>query len=353
MKDYSYFSNLLETDSFEKILNSKDGLKFFKVYSISRAPFLKELLKSKDMSFLHPLAENCNNVFSKIDEKTIDSFLRIQYKLKMKDFNKDYILSELFCLQYFKWGGIYNGALETMIINNYVKKIQSFNILNQKIKGELSEKTGDYVRSSWYNHWSTILIENIFKTNHHILPSIGDKGKLDFFWNNIPFDLKVTYFPAGLMQEMRKKKELSPELTFLKKNARKYKIGFDNNKSDHELFIELLTKFKESVDHRDVYDDLINERSKIIKEVQKNPGTLAKWLYENQGERRYDAGYRFFVVLTDVMIEESWKLKRNMELLTQKINPCLEKSPNILNVKFKWKKENKQTKCVILFVNKS
>jgi hypothetical protein len=353
MKDYSYFLNLLESDSFEKILNSENGLKFFKVYSISRQPIIKEFLKSQKMTFSRPLVENCNVVFSKIDEKTIDSFLQSQYNLKMKNFDKNQILSELFCLQSFNWGGIYQNALEKMIIDNYVKKIQSYEILNQKIQGELSEKMGDYVRSSWYNHWSTILIENIFKKNSNVIPSIGDKGKLDFFWKNIPFDLKVTYFPAGLMHEIRREKKLPSELSFLKTSTKNNDIVFDTDKTDRELFTELITKFRESINHKSVYEELIKERSKIMRDIQEKPIVLAKWLYENQGERRYDAGYRFFVILMDDMIEESWKLKRNMELLTKNINDCLNKDPVILDIKFKWKNKEINTKCVILFITKS
>jgi len=37
----------------------------------------------------------------------------------------------------------------------------------------------------------------------------------------------------------------------------------------------------------------------------KNPAELIKWLYEEQGERRFDAANRFFLILVDL---------RNLEL---------------------------------------
>jgi hypothetical protein len=45
-----------------------------------------------------------------------------------------------------------------------------------------------------------------------------------------------------------------------------------------------------------------------------NPLELMKWLYEEQGLRRFDAANRFFIILIDSNnLEESWKLKRNKD----------------------------------------
>jgi hypothetical protein len=84
-----------------------------------------------------------------------------------------------------------------------------------------------YVLNSWYNHWSSILIEHIFKSHKSVLPTVGQIKNVDFFINKIPFDLKVTYFPAEYLKQKRKERGLPVELTFLKAEAKNLKIYFD------------------------------------------------------------------------------------------------------------------------------
>lgn len=58
---------------------------------------------------------------------------------------------------------------------------------------------------------------------------------------------------------------------------------------------------------------------------------MATWLYENQGEMRFGSENRLFLVLVDTDdFGNSWKLKRNLDLL----------KPTILNYldNFKYKK---------------
>jgi hypothetical protein len=61
---------------------------------------------------------------------------------------------------------------------------------------------------------------------------------------------------------------------------------------------------------------LKNEKFEILKEVQDNPEILAIWLYENQGEMRFGSENRLFLVLVGTDdFNNSWKLKRNLDLL--------------------------------------
>ena len=56
---------------------------------------------------------------------------------------------------------------------------------------------------SWYNHWTSIIIEDIFKDHANVLPAVGLVKKIDFFVRDVPFDLKVTYLPEGYLKEKR------------------------------------------------------------------------------------------------------------------------------------------------------
>jgi len=53
---------------------------------------------------------------------------------------------------------------------------------------------------------------------------------------------------------------------------------------------------------------------------------LVVWLYENQGAQRFGADNRLFVVLLDKKdIERSWELKRDFDLVFQKIDDFFNK----------------------------
>ena len=71
---------------------------------------------------------------------------------------------------------------------------------------------------------------------------------------------------------------------------------------------------------------LRNETLSILCDTRKQPKTLAKWLYENQGEMRFGAENRLFLVLVDTdNFTDSWKLKRNIDLLKPAIVSYLKK----------------------------
>lgn len=214
-----------------------------------------------------------------------------------------------------------------------MKVHKSYDTLISKFETEINVAVQGYVLNSWYNHWSSILIEHIFKSHPLVLPTVGQIKSVDFFINNIPFDLKVTYLPAEYIKFKRKEKGLPVELTFLKSKAAEAKISFDRKAKDADIYYEIVEKMKEKNDDSCnlVLATLKNEKLQILKEVQNNPKILAKWLYENQGEMRFGSENRLFLVLVDTDdFNSSWKLKRNLDLL----------KPTILNylVNFEKKK---------------
>ncbi|PIF03475.1 MAG: hypothetical protein CSA86_05580, partial [Arcobacter sp.] len=308
----------------------------------------------------------------------------------------------------------------------------------------------------WYNHWTSIIIEDIFKDHNKVLPTVGLVKKIDFFINNTPFDLKVTYFPQELMNEKLKnfgyekekqllykkclelgikvdkscdskslknylkdyqqtitnfikqnranievlkqkctdlsilfneeqedkklKKQLleglrnyregikvyisdtkyKSELTRIKNKCEELGIVIPDDLSDKALEQHLYNKLSEhnSVSANKFVEEFRELRKTIINEAEQNPKELKKWLYENQGEARFDASNRFFLILTDENdIYDSWKLKRSINFLKEKINSHLNRISNNskdLELEFFWKKDNKTYKCKsdILFVKK-
>jgi hypothetical protein len=260
-------------------------------------------------------------------------------------------------MRVFDWGGLYQNSLEQTIVDNYVKRIQSWDELNLAIENQIHVSMRGYVQCSWYNHWSSILIEDIFKDHLTVLPAMGLVKKVDFFIHNFPFDLKVTYFPDGYMSLLRRNEGLRPELTELKAFCRQAGIWFENNTQQDILFTELLAKISEhpSDAARDFIAEFRAIRARLIQQTIQNPTDLKIWLYENQGVRRFDAANRFFVILVDLNhLEESWKLKRNKVLLTDGINEHLDSmrpdTISDLRLEFRWQNDTYETYADTLFV---
>lgn len=291
------------------------------------------------------------------DEATIDDYIRSSYRGERRERieNEDYLISQLYQMKVFDWGGLYQNSLEQTIVNNYIKKIQGWYELNRAIDNELHSSLQGYVRCSWYNHWSSILIEDIFKDHPKVLPTVGLVKKVDFFIYNFPFDLKVTYFPDGYMKELRRHRGLRSEIAELKRFCRSHAISFDNSIKPNVLFPELLAKIQEYPiqSARDFMADFNGMRSELILKTLNNPEELKIWLYENQGVRRFDAANRFFLILINMgNLEDSWKLKRNKALLAPKIDSHLDSlsqsSIEELRLTFNWNDTSFETFADIL-----
>jgi len=447
-------------NQFEKLESDEHGERFLKLRTISRSAELKEFCDLYRINHASIKEDLFCYLFKKQDVTIgqVDTFIKTKYQAErvVRQGNESYLIDQLCRLPYFDWGGSFGNSLEKNIVDNYVKKIQSYQKINDEVEGSLLTSLRGYTLNSWYNHWTSIIIEDIFKDHNKVLPTVGLVKKIDFFINNTPFDLKVTYFPQELMNEklktlgyekerqnlLRKSLELGievdddtdtksikilleeyrqaitdfikenrTEINILKEKCDELSIVYDYRQEERKLKKQLLdglrnfrdgiksyislvkyqselTRIKNKCEELDIvvpedmsdkaleqhlYNKLSEENSnsankfvsefkelrrQIINEAEQNPAELKKWLYENQGEARFDASNRFFLILTDENdIYDSWKLKRSINFLKEKINTHLNEisdNSDDLELEFFWKKDNKTYKCKsdILFVKK-
>jgi hypothetical protein len=350
-----------EDDEFEKIFTDPDGLYFLKLRSLSRSEYLVRLSQKININineipkrhlFKYLFCHQIN--INKIDELIKEIYIEERIGRKA---NEETLYNQLFLLPRMDWGGFYQNAVEKTIVDNYIKKIQRYDELIEKIDSDIGPRLKGYILSSWFNHWTSILIEDMFKDHSDILPAVGLVKKVDFFWHDFPFDLKVTYFPDGFMKDMRKELGLRPELTELKNAARKSGLSINRELKDKELFIDLLTKITENTSSqtKEFIKSFHLQRKKIINLTINEPAKLVKWFYENQGTRRFDSANRLFIVLINRNnLEESWKLKRNKDLLSENINNFLNSNRvidfNTCKHNFKWKGKDYITNAKCLFI---
>ncbi len=361
MTGFDALKRLYEDNRFVELLQTPDGLYWLKLRSLSRTEHLNELcVDAGIVSTGVPNRGLLAYVYSlHPPEEVVDGLIRRIYERERAEraANENYLISELYKMKVLDWGGLYQNSLEQTIVDNYVKRIMAWDDLNRAIQEQLVPSMQGYVQASWYNHWSSIIIEDVFKDHPNVLPAVGLIKKVDFFIHGIPFDLKVTYFPAGYMKVLRQSKGLRPEFTLLKAFCRERGIWFDNAKPEGELFSQLLAMISEypSDDARSFTRNFNQTRMDLIHETIAHPRGLATWLYENQGVRRFDASNRFFLVLVDTdNLEESWKLKRNRPLLAEGVGAHLDglrpEDMNELRLEFQWEDKVYEVYADTLFV---
>ncbi|MEK6758671.1 MAG: hypothetical protein AABY51_02775 [Deltaproteobacteria bacterium] len=347
MSKFKQFKQLYQDNRFDVLLKDPDSVYWLKLRSIARKELMVEFCVQ---NAIDPANFSGTALFeqiyeSKPNEKVIDEFIAQKYLVKRAErkANEIKLVSELYKMKELDWGGIYQNNLEKSLVDNYIKKINDFDLLNKKIENEIHASMRGYVQSSWFNHWTSILIEDIFKDNQKVIPTVGLIKKVDFFISNVPFDLKVTYFPEGYMLAKRRAIGMPTEIQLLKRFAKATGIQYDKTQKEKAIMFELLTRISEKTDveSKKFIEEFKAARWQIVKETIDDKKSLIKWLYENQGERRFDAANRLFLVLIDKKnMDESWKMKRNRELLVDEVNSYLDqfnaKDTSKLDIEFNW-----------------
>ena len=334
LKDFDYWKKLHESEQLAEFSENKTGLLWLKTKSIIRKQLLDDFTTKNGIVLLETsLAKQFVELFDKLNEDIynshtlLDNFIKIENQKQAVTLNANQLVSELFKLKNFNWGGDHQNSLDKYLVSHYVKVHKSYETLISKFETEINMVVQGYVLNSWYNHWSSILIEHIFKSHPVVLPAAGQIKSVDFFIDDVPFDLKVTYLPAEFIKAKRKEKGLPVELTFLKNKAKEENISFDSQAKPNDILYEIVEKMRDRNNEScsAILNALKIENLNILKEAQDNPKILATWLYENQGEMRFGSENRLFLVLVDTDdFSSSWKLKRNLDLLQPTILNYLE-----------------------------
>jgi len=175
------------------------------------------------------------------------------------------------------WNSVYRDDIRAHIQHRFIRtpEIQDYTELLRKIDEELDPIVKGYTIISWYNQWTSSLIELMIFSHPRVVPAARRIDKVDFFFCDVPIDLKVTFLPQGYLTHLRRNKQI-----------------------------------------RDI--------TMAIAYVKDQPLDLAKWLYENQGEARFSDSHRLFIVLVNERYpEQSWKLKSEFSRIKEVVDPYL------------------------------
>lgn len=274
------------------MLVSKKELANLKLKSIKSAN-LKELAESLSINS-RGTATNLIKKLINVPQDKIDEFIKRKYQEQVKERKKlisdGDLKQELLKVKEFKWG-VVQGQLDQKIQTEYVRRFVRYEDLINGVKNRLHDDITHYVIATWYNHWTTVLIEDHISQHSRVIPTLKNNFGIDIFFDNQPFDLKITYLPKDFRLE----------------------------------------------------------------KVLKNPKNLIVWLYENQGAQRFGADNRFFVVLASKNnLEESWKLKRDFDFVFSEIDKFFNTASVSTKdeIVFSFKKKTYTTISKILIISK-
>lgn len=361
MTNYEKWDHEFRTNNLFAFNNNDKALLYLKVRAICRKTLITQFLKENNLTLkskkvkeqfpeLYALLENKPKLI-----KQLDCFLRDRNNEWYKEMgvDEDKVRTALRKINAYEWGGDHNNSLDQYLVRRYVKVISDYDTLQKKAK-EIQANAWNFVQTSWYNNWTSYLIESIFKKHKRVLSAIGEIKSVDFFIDNYPIDLKVTYFPNEFMEKKLKEKIGNKELAWLKKEARKVKISPDKNLSDAEQ----LTFLKEELEnhgHSNIIDALTKYKQEIIDEACKHPEELMKWLYKNQSARLFGAENRLFLVLVDTKdMKQSWKMKRAFTLIEPTVKRYLDSfnDDSLKIIEFTFNQKKYTSLSDIIFITK-
>ena len=337
------------------------GLLWLKVRAICRSKQLRQFVEENEIDLKSTkVSEQSIELFNILEKRDdamsiLDTFLRClnhEWYIGM-GVDIEQLKEDLYKIQYYAWGGDQNNSLDKYFISRYVKVLSNYNELQAK-QAEIGTNAWNYVQNSWYNNWTSFIIESLFKRNHKVISAVGEIKSVDFFIEDYPLDLKVTFFPSQFMEQKLKLMFGRSSISWLKDKCKGTGIFCDNNSSVTQQFYTLVEKLKE-LNRTDVLNELDNARQQVIKDAQRNPVELMKWLYENQGEMRFGAENRLYLILADTKdLSQSWKMKRAFSIIEPKVKQYIANfsSVSLKTIKFEFKKKSYTALSDILFIVK-
>lgn len=309
--------------------SNANGLLWLKVRAVSRGKLIQKFTEDNGIVLNTTRNVERNRELFEVLERTpnamqlLDSFLndREHEWYESLGIDENQLKEDLYKIHHYAWGGDQNNSLDKHLVSRYVKVISNYDKL-VSCQAEIADNAWNYVQTSWYNNWTSYLIESLFKRHTKVISAVGEIKSVDFFLEDYPIDLKVTFFPNQYLNEKLKDKLGRKELTWLKQKAKGAGIVVDNTLPEYQQFYTLSEKLSEI--GRDILSELSSTRKEIITDTQANTIELMTWLYENQGEMRFGAENRLFVILVDAGdIAQSWKMKRAFNLIEPKVNDYL------------------------------
>ena len=292
MTNFEKWDNEFNAHNLFVFNNDPNGILWLKVRAITRKEIIKRFISENRIPIkARNLAEQNIELFEWAEQNDpsmniIDSFLlnRTNEWYITKGVNENKLKSELKKISSINQGGGVDNSLDQTFVRLYVKQISDYQILCSH-QAEIASTSWNFVQTSWYNNWTSFLIESLFKNKNHqnVIPAVGETKSVDFFIDDIPFDLKLTYLSRDYIDHEFILLKKNKEFAWLKKQAKSKGIKLQDGLTDNEQYSHLIEEFE--LHDKNVIKELRDTHRTIIKKAQKNPIRYMRWLYEHQSSR--------------------------------------------------------------------
>ena len=361
MTNFSKWDQEFKAQNLYAFNGNSNGLLWLKVRAVCRSKQLKQFVENSGITLsTSKISEQSAELFGILEKmpnamRLLDEFLNNrEYEwYEALGIDEKRLKDDLYKIHQYTWGGDQNNSLDKHLIKRYVKVISSYDELAGR-QAEIADNAWNYVLTSWYNNWTSYLIEALFKRHAKVISAVGEIKSVDFFIKDKPIDLKVTFFPSQYMDEKLKAKLGKKEISWLKQKAKENNITYDSRQTEAQQIYTISEKLSE-IGRGDILAELRTARKDIINEARNDTTELMTWLYANQGEMRFGAENRLFLILVDANdITQSWKMKRAFALIEPKVNKYLEDftDTSLKNIVFKFKGKTYRSLADVLFVIK-
>jgi hypothetical protein len=210
------FKKLFDNGDINEIISSNEGKLWLALRAVQRKDLLEKIAKAFNITLSSTkIGDTFNEILDVLLAKEENVFVDLMREISIISLEEDKelpnqiknITSNLYKVTNFQWGGDWRNSLDKWLITQYVKtdNIIAYDTLLSSCKNEVSAAAGNYVISSWYNYWSSVLIEGIFREHKKVVGAPGKIKNVDFFIDNYPFDLKVTYLPQEFFAKLYQK----------------------------------------------------------------------------------------------------------------------------------------------------
>lgn len=361
MKNFEKWDKEFRAQNLYAFNNNANALLWLKVRAVCRGKQIDQFLNDNNLKLTASKISGQNIELFEFLESRNDAKPMLDRFLQGKNhewytamgIDEEKLKEDLYKVQYYAWGGDQNNSLDKHLVSRFVKVISEYDKLVGK-QGEIAQNAWNYVQNSWYNNWTSYLIESLFKRHPRVISAVGEIKSVDFFIDDYPVDLKVTFFPKEYMEEKLKIKLEKKELSWLKSKGKEFGISASSDDSEAQQIYTLTEKLLEQ-GHTDIIQSLNDIKSEVVRDAQNNPVELMTWLYEHQGPMRFGAENRLFVILADSTdLNQSWKMKRAFPLIEPKVQNYLETFSNtsLKKIVFTFNKQNYTSLADVIFVIK-
>ena len=282
------------------ILSARD-VNFTKLKSLKKE-FLKRFCQLHSIQTSENITEMIRSVLAASDNGLVSTAQINQYikdlysEIREKEIaetgaSHELIVEELNKVDSHIWGMV-QGAVDAHIQANYVRKYFRFNDIVSAIRGSLYNTIESYTLCTWYNHWSTVFLEDLICLNNNVVPIIKKVKGVDVIWNEQPIDIKVTNLPKQWFAD-----------------------------------------------------------GKTIDDAMHDPVAVCEYLYRLQGAQRFGAENRLFIITYNKENPaESWKIKRNYPLIKKLIDNFFSQAIQLDPVHFSFNSTQHLAHAKVMFI---